>query len=537
MLRLWIGGVVASFACFLLGPGIAQGVVINEIHFHPANGVVGGSEDPEDLQFLELYNEGVAAEDLSGWSVVGEVDHVFAAGVTLDAGAHLVLAQDAAFLQSHVSPSIPGGVQVITWDSGGLPNAGGVLTLLSDLLVEQDAVTYDDAAPWPTGSDGFGPSLELTEPGLDNSYGTVWRASIVTNGTPGVQNSVYTEAPILLAELPQRASVITDLSEVAVTFAEPVRNVVPGGLTVNSSLATSVTCDDCLAGLGRGPYHFTGFAMPTSSPIDVALAPGSIEDEGGHPFAGDMWIYAFDPPDVVINELHFNPDGGDDLEEFIELYNADPGSVDVSGWSLREFSNQGFTFPPSTVMAPGGYLVVARYPDDLQAATGFETSYQWDPDDKLSNSGEPVALHNELGIVVDRVVYSDETPWPSEPDGDGPSLELLNPSLDNSQSGAWAAALSTNGTPGSENSVATELPLVLDEMPTRGTAVGDLTEVTVTFSTPVVHVNAGDLLVAGQAATSVMPAVGTRNDVHVFWVPAAGAWLGCCGADRRVDRE
>lgn len=32
---------------------------------------------------------------------------------------------------------------------------------------------------------------------------------------------------------------------------------------------------------------------------------------------------------------------------------------------------------------------------------------------------------------MDRVLYQDSGDWPAECDGDGPSLELINPDLDN----------------------------------------------------------------------------------------------------------
>ena len=48
--------------------------------------------------------------------------------------------------------------------------------------------------------------------------------------------------------------------------------------------------------------------------------------------------------------------------------------------------------------------------------------------------------------VIDRVVYDDDPPWPTEPDGNGPSLELVNPALDNALYSSWRPSLSTNGT-------------------------------------------------------------------------------------------
>jgi predicted extracellular nuclease len=39
---------------------------------------------------------------------------------------------------------------------------------------------------------------------------------------------------------------------------------------------------------------------------------------------------------VVINEIHHNPDVNTQHYEFIELYNAGSTAVDLSGWSLEE---------------------------------------------------------------------------------------------------------------------------------------------------------------------------------------------------------
>src|SRR6185436_4126537 len=51
---------------------------------------------------------------------------------------------------------------------------------------------------------------------------------------------------------------------------------------------------------------------------------------------------------------------------------------------------------------------------------------------------------------------------PSAADGAGPSLELVHPKLANEYGPAWKASVSSNGTPGAQNSVydATPAPLV-----------------------------------------------------------------------------
>lgn len=516
----WIGAWMALATC-----AQGQSVVIHELHYHPSSAAVQSGEDPEDLQFLELYNAGGTVADLSGWSFTQGIAFVFPAGTTLDPGEYLVVAEDASFLSSHVT--LPPEVALFDWTSGDLSNAGEVIELVDAQAAPAvvDVVEYDDVAPWPAAADGSGPSLELVHPALDNSYPSVWRASAGMNGTPGAGNSVFSEGPVVLTEDPARLSVITVLPEVQVTFAEPVRYVAAGNLSVNSSLATDVSCPSCTDGVGAGPYIFSGFASPTSSPIQVALAPGAIEDLEGHPFPGDIWFYSFDTPAVVINELHYHPVDPYANAEFIELYNDEPDAVDISGWHLTEFASPGYVFPPQTVLSANGYVVVTKDPALLESLTGCSTPHSWGLSDSLSNSGEPVALKNELGVIVDRVVYSDASPWPLAADGEGPSLELISPDLDNGLYGAWAASLQVHGTPGALNSVTGDHPHLVSETPPRRTATETLAEVTVVFSEPVTGVSPEDLVVGGSAATAVDPSSGPADTYtfNGFAAPNAGS--------------
>jgi hypothetical protein len=70
-------------------------VVFNEIHYHPPAGA-------DDDEFLELFNPGAAAVDLSGWRFTDGVTFTFPPGAALPAGAHAVVVPDAArFLARH----------------------------------------------------------------------------------------------------------------------------------------------------------------------------------------------------------------------------------------------------------------------------------------------------------------------------------------------------------------------------------------------------------------------------------------------------
>ena len=74
----------------------------------------------------------------------------------------------------------------------------------------------------------------------------------------------------------------------------------------------------------------------------------------------------------------------------------------------------------------------------------------------LTSNGEEVILLDSSGLLVDEVEYDVIAPWPTEPNGAGPTLELRDPSLDNALGENWAASNDDGGTPGEINSVIDE---------------------------------------------------------------------------------
>jgi len=156
--------------------------------------------------------------------------------------------------------------------------------------------------------------------------------------------------------------------------------------------------------------------------------------------------------DVVINELMYHPAAGVDDCEYVELTNTGTLTVDLSGWRFSDGFD--YVFPTGTLLSPNGYLVVAHDPVAVAGQYGLDLGWLLGPfaAKRLSNGGERVALCDGRGELVDKVTYDDDLPWPEEPDGQGPSLELINPAFDNDRACLWAAS-SDQGTPGAQNSV------------------------------------------------------------------------------------
>jgi Lamin Tail Domain/CotH kinase protein len=143
---------------------VSTDVVINEIFYHS---ISGGPE-----QWIELYNKGTAAVDLSGWKFTGEADYTFPPATAIPAGGYLVVAWDpAAFATLHPSATALG-----PW-SGNLSGRGGAILLRDANDNIADEVRYLDGGRWSNWADGGGSSLELRDPRSDNGHPESWAAS------------------------------------------------------------------------------------------------------------------------------------------------------------------------------------------------------------------------------------------------------------------------------------------------------------------------------------------------------------------------
>ena len=139
---------------------------------------------------------------------------------------------------------------------------------------------------------------------------------------------------------------------------------------------------------------------------------------------------------VVINEVHYDAEPKTEAAEFVELYNAGDLSVDLTGWTLTGVGD--FVFPNGTSIAPGAYLVIAEDIATMQSKFGVTTSLQYSGN--LSVDGDDLRLLDGGGAEVDRVDYKAGFPWPSSARGNGGSMELIHPALDNDLGGSWRSA-------------------------------------------------------------------------------------------------
>lgn len=160
--------------------------------------------------------------------------------------------------------------------------------------------------------------------------------------------------------------------------------------------------------------------------------------------------------EVVINEVHYDPEPKNELVEFIELVNAGPETVDLSRWRFTR--GVSYTFPEGTSLDSGGYLVLTENATEYNRkfgsifVGGIKAFDEWSGG-QLSNQGDTLVLTNAVGDEVDEVDYRIGFPWPVAPNENlGRSMELLHPGLDNELGSSWRPSLE-EPTPGKVNSV------------------------------------------------------------------------------------
>ncbi len=156
---------------------------------------------------------------------------------------------------------------------------------------------------------------------------------------------------------------------------------------------------------------------------------------------------------LVINEIMYNPADDFNTDDWVEFYNPMQNDLDISNWVFKDEDDEHvFAFPEGTIIPTAGYLVLCKDSELFSGLFPEVTNFVGDMSFGLSGSGELIRLYDETGALVDTVYYLDDEPWPNEPDGEGPTLELVAPHLDNALAQNWMAS-PLQGTPGAMNSM------------------------------------------------------------------------------------
>ncbi|MCH8044216.1 MAG: lamin tail domain-containing protein [Planctomycetes bacterium] len=184
-------------------------LVISEIMYHPKL-PAGSALDGNDLEYVEIHNPTGGVVDLTNWRLDKGVDYRFLDGTSLAAFGTLVVtsfnpdaaqnAEKLAAFREHYEIDV--NVALVGGYSGSLDNGGERVQLQRPDLpplddpqffpgLIEDAVRYDEAAPWPTGADGSGQSLTRRETTLWGNFASSWIAAAPTPGSVSFATSPH----------------------------------------------------------------------------------------------------------------------------------------------------------------------------------------------------------------------------------------------------------------------------------------------------------------------------------------------------------
>lgn len=194
------GGTGSTNGAPFVGP-----VVINELHYHPADVPEGADEVVEFLELKNITGSPVPLHDASlgfGWIVDGITgiggagDFEFPEGAEIAAnGFALVVPIDPLIFRSRTG--LPERVPVYGPYGGALNNDGERVEIFRPTVtdginvsyIQVDRLRFNDRAPWPVSPDGEGASLERQRATKYGDDVVNWAASLAVGGTPGVENS------------------------------------------------------------------------------------------------------------------------------------------------------------------------------------------------------------------------------------------------------------------------------------------------------------------------------------------------------------
>ncbi len=158
----------------------------------------------------------------------------------------------------------------------------------------------------------------------------------------------------------------------------------------------------------------------------------------------------YHPPDATPAELDLVPGADDNDFEFVELSNIGSSPISLDGVRFTEGIQFAFADSSVTELAPGESILVVKNAAAFTARYGGEpiVAGQFAGGTQLANNGEQLVLIDGFGRILHDFVYDDEAPWPTSPDGGGPTLEIIDPLGDYSSPFNWRASATALGTPG-----------------------------------------------------------------------------------------
>jgi len=362
-------------------------VAINEIAWM-------GTETSYHDEWIELYNNTDQEINLNGWSLN-----------SLDGTPQITLKGNITphgyfLLERTDDDSVPyiSADQIYT---GALDNDQESLELRDSENNLIDAVNCSEK--WFAGDNNTKQTMERINPTESGSLSTNWQTSQESGGTPRSLNSAgetsSSEESSLLEETtapeekPTPSSPFPNLPPSAEAGPNEITALTGQEIPFDASQSNDPNNDSLTYfwNFGDGTtdnqqktthtYHYPGQYLVT-----LEVNDGEFSDL-------DMISLNIYSTSIIISEFIPNPEGKDETNEWIELFNQGKEMANLSNWVLddSEGGSRPFVFPQNTLIAPGQFLVLTRPTTHLA----------------LNNKKDQVRLFYPDGSLASEVTYTD----------------------------------------------------------------------------------------------------------------------------------
>jgi hypothetical protein len=422
-------------------------IVINEIMADPTPAL-----GMPPVEFLEIYNRSSNTFNLNGWQFSSGTSSATLGSFVLAPGQYLILCDDGD------TALFTGANKLGLASLPALSNSGSSIKIKDNTSAVIDSLTYalswyQDAVKQDGGwtLEQINPDLAATCPAISN-----WIASTDPDGgTPGFQNSVYSNAPDIIAPTIANVSVI-DATHIRLCYSEAVDNTQlanAGNYSIGSGIGTPLAA---VADADLTCVELTlANALTPSSTYSISIS--NIADCSGNalsPTSGTFSYYIPVQYDITVNEIMADPDPVINLlpnAEYIELYNKTIYPVSLNNWTITVGTNTKAL--PDVIIEADSFLVLTS-----TTAAPFFASYAAVAGvvsfPAITNSGQTITLRNPAGAVISSVTFDDSWYLDAVKSLGGYSLEQVDPNNPCGGANNWKATNNSNGgTPGAQNSV------------------------------------------------------------------------------------
>ena len=384
VMGMYLVGLLAFGAARSAVPVHAEAPVrINELAW-------AGSSISASDEWLELYNPGDSAVDISGWQITKgtpteELMVTLPVAATIQPGGYYIISNFPA------AQSVLANEPELVEPAITLSNTALLVRLYSgDWHSATNLVdTAGEGGVPPAGNNSLKLSMERDSKGWHDAQDALnLDPGVVDQATPGAANSELIVPPALTSITPASGvagSELTIESIVGDNFVAPVGVQLVQGAKIVAGQEIHVASESLIDGGffsipedGLGSWDLV---VTVASGLTATL-PQAVSI-GAPPPEQDLSM------DIRINEVYPRPTTTAD-DEFIELANTGVKTVNLSGWSIDDVADGGSSpYQLSGSIQPGSFVTLSKTTSKIT----------------LNDSGDSVRLIQPSGLVLDSTTY------------------------------------------------------------------------------------------------------------------------------------